>query len=150
MTDTPARPAAAATVPALPGHRPQEHFWPYVDLTEQPSAEELAALDPDLRTALYGPSDIPFSFTIVFPRFDGPDYDTALTLARASAEYREVGAGDQFRVRARFHPADVERMRDLFAIAGRHPGCEVLVDDRPVPFARELWLPLTWFLLPRR
>ena len=26
---------------------------------------------------------------------------------------------------------------------------EVLIDDRPVPFARELWLPLVWFLLPR-
>ena len=46
-------------------------------------------------------------------------------------------------------PSDVARLRDLFVIAGRYPGCEVLVDDRPVPFARELWLPLTWFLLPR-
>jgi hypothetical protein len=25
----------------------------------------------------------------------------------------------------------------------------VLIDDRPVPYARELWLPLVWFLLPR-
>jgi hypothetical protein len=24
-----------------------------------------------------------------------------------------------------------------------------LIDDRPVPYARELWLPLVWFLLPR-
>lgn len=152
MTDTPASSAAAAgrTTPALPDYRPQERFWPYVELTEQPTPEELAALDPDLRTALYGAADIPFSFTIVFPRFDGPEYDEALALAKASAEYREVGSGEQFRVRARFYPADVERMRDLFAIAGRHPGCEVLIDDRPVPFARELWLPLTWFLLPRR
>ena len=60
-----------------------------------------------------------------------------------------MGTGDQFRIRARFYPADVARMRELFVIAGRYPGCEVLVDDRPVPFARELWLPLTWFLLPR-
>lgn len=152
MTDTPARPDAAAghATGTLPDYRPQERFWPYVELTEQPTTEELAALDPDLRTALYGPADIPFSFTIVFPRFDGPDYELALELARASAEYREVGSGEQFRVRARFYPADAERMRDLFALAGRHPGCEVLVDDRPVPFARELWLPLTWFLLPRR
>lgn len=152
MTDTPARPAAVAgrPAPALPDYRPQERFWPYVELSEQPTTEELAALDPDLRAALYGPADIPFSFTIVFPRFDGPDYEAALVLAKASAEYREVGSGEQFRVRARFYPADAAQMRDLFAIAGSHPGCEVLVDDRPVPFARELWLPLTWFLLPRR
>ena len=112
-----------------------------------PTTEELAALDPDLRTALYGQADLPFSFTLVFPRFDGPDFERAVALAKASAEYREVGQGEQFRIRARFYPADVERMRELFVIAGRHPGCEVLVDDRPVPFARELWLPLTWYLL---
>lgn len=150
MTDTPAKTTARAERPVvLPDYQPQERFWPYVELSEQPTADELAALDPDLRVALYGPADIPFSFTLVFPRFDGPDFERALALARASAEYREVGTGEAFRVRARFYPSDVERMRDLFAIAGRHPGCEVLVDDRPVPFARELWLPLTWFLLPR-
>jgi hypothetical protein len=150
MNDTPAKTTAPADRPfVLPDYQPEERFWPYVELTEQPTPEELAALDPDLRTALYGPADIPFSFTLVFPRFDGPDFERALELARDSAEYREVGSGDQFRVRARFYAADVARMRDLFVIAGSHPGCEVLVDDRPVPFARELWLPLTWFLLPR-
>ena len=149
MTDTAKTTAPADRTSALPDYQPQERFWPYVELTEQPTTEELAALDPDLRTALYGAADIPFSFTLVFPRFDGPDYDRAIELAKASAEYREVGTGAQFRVRARFYPSDVARMRDLFVIAGRQPGCEVLVDDRPVPFARELWLPLTWFLLPR-
>jgi hypothetical protein len=150
MTDTPAKPHAPAERPAaLPDYQPRERFWPYVELGEQPTAEELAALDPDLRTALYGPSEIPFSFTLVFPPFEGPDYERALALARASAEYREVGSGRQFRVRARFYPSGVEQMRDLFEIVGRYPGCEVLVDDRPVPFARELWLPLTWCLLPR-
>lgn len=150
MSDSPANTSVPADrAKPLPDYRPEERFWPYVELTEQPTPEELAALDPDLRAALYGPSDIPFSFTIVFPRFEGPDYERALELARASAEYREVGSGDRFRVRARFLPSDAAALRDLFAIAGRHPECEVLVDDRPVPFARELWLPLTWFLLPR-
>ena len=149
MTDTAKTTVPAERPGALPDYQPQERFWPYVELTEQPTPEELAALDPDLRTALYGAADIPFSFTLVFPRFDGPEYERAVELARQSAEYREVGAGDQFRVRARFYPSDVARMRDLFVIAAQHPGCEVLVDDRPVPFARELWLPLTWFLLPR-
>ena len=27
------------------------------------------------------------------------------------------------------------------------PETEVLIDDRPVPYARELWLPLVWFLI---
>jgi len=32
-------------------------------------------------------------------------------------------------------------------MVGPRPGCEVLIDDRPVPYSRELWLPLVWFLL---
>lgn len=138
-------------VPAPPTfeYQPQERFWPYVELTEQPTAEELAALDPDLRAALYGPSDIPFSFTLVFPKFDGPDYEQAVALAKASAEYREVGSGDTFRIRARFYPEAAAQMQALFTLVGHRPGCEVLVDDRPVPYACELWLPLTWYLLPR-
>jgi hypothetical protein len=142
-------PDSNESTPDLPDYRPRERFWPYTDLPEQPTEEELAALDPDLRIALYGPSEIPFSFTLVFPRGTGPDFERAMELARASAEYREVGSGESFRIRARFPPSDVERLRDLFAIVGSYEGCEVLVDDRPLPFARELWLPLTWFLLPR-
>src|SRR5688500_13735148 len=29
----------------LPNYRPRERFWPYTDLTEQPTEEELVALD---------------------------------------------------------------------------------------------------------
>lgn len=133
----------------LPNYRPRERFWPYSDLSEQPTEDELVALDPDLRIALYGPDEVPFSYTLVFPRMDTPDFERAQVLARESAEYREVGTGENFRIRARFHPSDVERLRDLFAIVGAYHGCEVLVDDRPLPYARELWLPLTWFLLTR-
>ncbi|MBA2354353.1 MAG: hypothetical protein H0V80_06755 [Acidobacteria bacterium] len=147
MPNPPTPPPAARALPAE--YRPREHFWPYVDLTEQPSDEELAALDPDLRAALYGPSPIAFSYTLVFPVFAGQDFDRARELARASAEYREVGTGAALRIRARFFPSEVEQLRDLFVLVGAQPGCEVLVDDRPVPYARELWLPLTWFLLPR-
>ena len=116
---------------------------------EQPTTEELVALDPELHAALFGPPPRPFSITVVFPRFEGPDYDRAMTLARASREYREVGSGEAFRSRARFQPEDVLALRDLFEIVGRHDGTTVLVDDVPVPYARELWLPLLWYLLPR-
>ena len=36
---------------------------------------------------------------------------------------------------------------DLFEIVGPVPGTEVLIDDRPVPYSKELWLPLLWFHL---
>lgn len=131
----------------VPATRPRERFWPYADLPETPTPEELAALDPDLHTALFGAPPTPFSFTIVFPRFDGDEYAQAVELARASDEYRETGDGDAFRHRARFFPERGADLRQLYQIVGRFDQCDVLVDDRPVPYARELWLPLLWLLL---
>jgi hypothetical protein len=133
----------------MPSTKPLERFWPYVERPEEPTPEELAALDPDLHAALFGPRDFPFSITLVFPRSDAADYHRAVELARNAAEYREVGSGDAFRHRARFFPGDALKLRDLFEIVGAYEGTEVLLDDRPVPYARELWLPLVWFLLLR-
>lgn len=129
--------------------QPLEKFWPYADVPEEPTAEELAALDPDLHAALFGPRDLPFSFTLVFPKFEGANYPRAVEKAREAAEYLEVGSGDHFRHRARFFPGDAWQMRDLFDLTADQSGTEVLIDDRPVPYARELWLPLLWFLLLR-
>ena len=53
------------------------------------------------------------------------------------------------RYRARFWSSDASALRDLFQIVGGSDATEVLIDDRPVPYARELWLPLVWFLIPR-
>lgn len=133
----------------VPRFRPRERFWPYVDVPEQPTPEELAALDPDLRAALDGgKADTgPFSVTIVFPPFDSPDYAQAVALARGSAEYREVRRGDTVLHRARYFAADVHRLRQLWQLVERLNDAEVLVNDRAVPYARELWLPLIWFLL---
>jgi hypothetical protein len=132
-----------------PKYRPLERFWPYADLPEQPTDEELAAIDPDLFEALFGAQKRPFSITIVFPPLDDPDFPRALDIGRASAEFRETGHGSERRYRARFWSSDAPRLRDLFEIVGRADATEVLIDDRPVPYARELWLPLVWFLIPR-
>jgi hypothetical protein len=131
----------------VPDYRPVERFWPYVHLPEQPTEEELAKLDPELAEALFGRPPLPFSVSLDFPAFDGDDYARAIELARASSEYREIRSGTGVRHRARFFPEDTLKLRDLFAIVGRFDECEVLVDDRPVPYARELWLPLMWFLI---
>ena len=132
-----------------PRYRPTERFWPYADLPEQPTDDELAAIDPDLYEALFGVRPRPFSITLVFPPLDLPDFERALALARGSAEFREIGSGAGRRYRARFWSSDAPRLRDLFQIVGPSDATEVLIDDRPVPYARELWLPLVWFLLPR-
>jgi len=60
-----------------------------------------------------------------------------------------VGSGESLRHRARFKPDQVVALRDLWQMVGRFDTSEVLVDDRPLPYARELWLPLLWYLIPR-
>jgi hypothetical protein len=70
-------------------------------------------------------------------------------LARQSAEFRETGRGASHRYRARFWSTDAAKLRDLFEIVGGQDATDVLIDDRPMPYARELWLPLIWFLIPR-
>ncbi|MEC8952502.1 MAG: hypothetical protein VYC24_05515 [Acidobacteriota bacterium] len=131
-------------------HGPVESFWPYVEPASQPSAEELAELDPDLRAALFGDDFRPFSITVVFPKLtDVKAYETAVRLARQASEYREVGSGPSLRHRARFFPAEALALHDLFGIVGEDDSCEILIDDRPVPYGRELWLPLVWFLIQR-
>jgi hypothetical protein len=135
-------------LPERPVSRPLERFWPYADLPEQPTDEELAALHPELRAAIFGAPPLPFSTSIEFPVFDGPDYARAVELARASDEYVELQAGRQKRHRARFFPGERPlHLRDLYNLVSGVEGTEVLLDDQPVPYARELWLPLVWFLI---
>jgi len=147
--DSSARQPIDNTHPDVPvrEYRPVERFWPYVVLPEQPTEEELAALNPELAEALFGRPALPFSVSIDFPRFDGGDYARALDVARGAAQYIEIGSGPTIRHRARFYPEDVLKLRDLFDLVGRFDATEVLIDDRPVPYARELWLPLMWFLI---
>jgi hypothetical protein len=85
----------------------------------------------------------------IFPALEVPGFAQALELARASAEFRETGTGAARRYRARFWSSDAVKLRDLFQIVGGSDATDVLIDDRPVPYARELWLPLVWFLIPR-
>ena len=84
-----------------------------------------------------------------FPALEVARFAAALEIARAAAEFRETGAGDARRYRARFWSSEASSLRDLFQIVGGSDAAEVLIDDRPVPYARELWLPLVWFLIPR-
>jgi hypothetical protein len=154
MNDRPASSPAPSRDPGAaagdaPKYRPIQRFWPYVDLPEEPTDEEVAAIDPDLRAELFGSGSRPFSITIVFPRSEGEAYERAVALARRASEYQELGRGDAVRHHARFYARDVAGLRDLWAEVGGGHDVDVLIDDRPVPYARTLWLPLAWFLLFR-
>ena len=73
--------------------------------------------------------------------------DSAAVVKLAHAE---PGSGALRRYRARFWSSDGASLRALFQIVGVADATEVLLDDRPVPYARELWLPLVWLVLTRR
>jgi len=135
-------------LPEQPAHRPLDRFWPYADVSEQPSEEELAALHPELREAIFGASTAPFSVTLSFPVFEGEHYARALELAAHANERKDVGSGVGFRHLATFFPHDNPlRLRDLYEVVGGLPNCEVLIDNKPIPYARELWLQLIWCLI---
>ncbi len=135
-------------LPEHPTHQPLERFWPYAELTEQPTEEELAALHPELRRALFGTAALPFSITLVFPTFEGEHFARALALAKASDEFQEVTLYGTTKYRARFFPGNEPvRLRDLYELIAAVPNTEVLIDDRALPLARELWLPLVWCLI---
>jgi len=135
-------------LPDRPETRPVERFWPYSDVREQPSDEELAKVDPDLREALFGPLNLPFSVSLIFPDFAGEAGERAVRLARASDEYFERESEGRRWHRARFFTADRPmHLRDLYLIVAGVPGNEVLINDRRVPYARELWLPMVWLLI---
>ena len=144
--DDPKRPDRV--LPDNPTHRPLERFWPYAELPEQPTDEELARLHPEIAAVVFGAPTLPFSISLVFPRFEGERYARAVELARASDEYIEVTVDGVLRHRARFFPRDrPERLRDLYQLMSDVADSEVLVNDQPVPYARELWLPLVWCLI---
>lgn len=141
-------PSDERVLPDRPEYRPVERFWPYAELSEQPDDDELADLQPELRSVLFGAPVLPFSISLAFPAFEGENYERALVRARAADEYTAFESGGVLTHRARFYPGGrAADLRDLYDIVGPVPGSEVLVDDRPVPYARELWLPLVWFLI---
>src|SRR5687767_15532882 len=121
----------------VPDYRPVERFWPYVDLPEQPTPEELASLNPELSEALFGTPPLPFSVSLEFSPQDGDVYERALAMARASDEYREFTTPEGHRRhRARFYPEHVLQLRDMFELVGPLDSTDVLIDDKPVPYAR--------------
>jgi hypothetical protein len=101
-----------------PKFRPLERFWPYAELPEQPTDEELAALDPDLQDALFGPRERPSRSPWSFP--SSTDGLSARAGARAARQISAKPAqGPSQRFRARFPSSDAGSLRSLFQIVRR-------------------------------
>jgi hypothetical protein len=135
-------------LPERPETKPLERFWPYTTISEQPTDEELAKVQPELRDAIFGEERRPFSVTLIFPVFDGPNYPRAVAFAEAADDHVEYDRDGRHWHRARFATGDRPmRIRDLYLVVAPVPGNEVLINDRQIPYARELWLPLVWLLI---
>jgi len=94
--------------------------------------------------------------TVVFtpPRHDPdtkPDpmlvekYERGVAMAQGAPKYWIDGEGRHLRHFARFEIQDASRLFELYQVVGDLPDGEVLIYDLPLPFARDLWLPLFWF-----
>jgi hypothetical protein len=84
---------------------------------------------------------------VAFRAFGGPNYERAVGLARRSAAYSETAGEAGIVHHGAFDTSAATRLRELFELVGAHPGTEVRVDGRKVPYATELWLPLFWLFV---
>lgn len=72
-------------------------------------------------------------------------YRRAVAAARTAPKYWTEGDGRYLLHHARFEVEDADRLFELYRMTSELPGNEVLIYDLPLPFARDLWLPMFWF-----
>jgi hypothetical protein len=110
--------------------------------------EDISHLDPRMVEILYPErASRDFTVTVVFGPSDDPAYAEAVTLAERAPRYRKEGSDKWLRHFATYTVEQVEELHQLFIRVSEHPSTDVLIKDKKVPFAREMWLPLFWFFL---
>jgi len=109
---------------------------------------DISHLSDEMVDVLYpGRRPRPFRMGLVFDDFAGPDAERAVALARRADVYRHDAGADPPTHTASFATRGAGLLRDLFQIVGQRSGTEVLLDDKKVPYAREIWLPLFWIFV---
>lgn len=110
-------------------------------------------LTPELAAALYPDQTAsPFRITMVYPELTGESGRAARGLEEAAVAHRVETARtprEAPRHRATFSLRQVEEFHELYHLAERASGAaaiDLLLNDKTVPLARELWLPLLWTL----
>ena len=110
--------------------------------------KDISHLDPRMVEILYPErASREFTVTVVFGPSDDPAYPEAVALAERALRYRKEGSDKWLRHYATYTVDQVEELRRLFVRVSEYPSTEILIKDKKVPFAREMWLPLLWFFL---
>ncbi len=105
--------------------------------------EDISHLSDEMADILYpGRRRRPFRMGIVFDAFEDASYGRAVELAQRSPVYKETNEDGRRRHHAAFGADAAWVFRDLFDIVGHRPGTDVLVDNKKVPYAREIWMQL--------
>ena len=115
------------------------------EIIERPE-KDISHLDSRMVEILYpdrAPKD--FTVTVVFGPSDDPSYPEAVALAERAPRYRCEGSDRWLRHYAGYTIDQVQDLHRLFAWVGDYPSCEILIKDKKVPYARELWLSFFWF-----
>lgn len=108
--------------------------------------KDISHLDPRMVEILYPErASRETTVTIVFGPSDDPGYRDAVILAERAPRYRKEGADKWLRHYATYTVDEVRDLHRLFSKVGGYPTCEVLLKEKKIPYARELWLPLFWF-----
>lgn len=117
------------------------------EIIERPE-KDISHLEPRMVEILYPErASRETAVTVVFGPSDDPGYARAVALAERAPRYRREGSDRWLRHYATYTLDQVEQLHELFSYVGDYPSSEILIKDKKVPYARELWLPLFWFFL---
>ncbi|MEW6456150.1 MAG: hypothetical protein AB1410_05475 [Acidobacteriota bacterium] len=86
-----------------------------------------------------------FKVTICFRKENSENFDRAVELARKSPTYYELGDGNLKKYYVSYTPREVEDLFELFNLIKDFKTLEVLIANKRIPYAVELWLFLMWF-----
>ncbi len=114
------------------------------EIIERPE-KDISHLDPRMVEILYPDrASRDFTIVVVFGPSEEESYPQAVACAEQALRYRREGADRWLRHFATFTIDQVQELHQLFSLVGDYPSCEILIKDKKVPFARELWLPFFW------
>ena len=112
--------------------------------------EDISHLKDRMKEILYPKRYNPsFSVTLVFPPDKSPHYSEAIEIAKISPYYYTTGEDRFLRHYAKFDVSQVETLYHLHELLETFKNAyEVYINDKMLPYARGLWLPLMWIFLP--